>query len=176
MKQTQSINIESTPQNESSFEQLKLANPCQNCEAPCCKMLLIPYQTPNTFMDLDYIRYMLGFPGVNMILHKNGTWQVQIEENCNHLNLENNLCKLHDSPQKPKTCSFFNPHNCFYKRNFTGDHIRNIIKINAHSFGIIVNQIKFDELGNIISIPQQELIERIVQESAKLLNKNIEVS
>lgn len=152
-------------QNERNFEQLKLANPCHNCEAPCCKMLLIPYPTPNTFMDLDYVKYMLGFPGINMILYKNGTWQVQVEQNCRHLNLENNLCDLHGTPHKPKTCSFFNPYNCFYKHNFIGDNPRSIIKIDANSFEILINQIQFDELGKIISIPAQEVIERIVRES-----------
>lgn len=155
----------------SNFEELKLGNPCQNCEAPCCKMLLIPYQTPNTFMELDYIKYMLGFPGINMILHKNGTWQVQVEQTCTHLNLENNRCTLHDTPDKPKTCVFFNPYNCFYKHNFTGDHLRSVIKINAKAFEIIINQIEFDELGKIVSIPSQDVIEQIVRSSSMLINK-----
>ena len=158
---------EDPDQNGLGFEQFKLANPCQSCEAPCCKMLLIPYQTPNTFMDLDYVKYMLGFPGINMILYQNGTWQVQVEQNCRHLNTEDNTCKIHNTPHKPKTCVFFNPYNCFYKRNFSEEHPRNIIIINARSFDILINQIEFDKLGNIISIPSQEEIKRMTRENAR---------
>lgn len=168
VEQYQANIMEPTYKNGTGFDQLKSANPCHKCEAPCCKMLLIPYPTPNTFMDLDYIKYMLGFPKINMILHKSGSWQVQVEQNCTHLNPENNLCELHNTPDKPKTCSFFNPYNCFYKHNFTGSHARSIIKINALAFEILINQIYFDEFGNIISIPSQDVIEGIAYESNRV--------
>lgn len=162
--ENQSTVVSNHPKGTSSvgFDKIKKANPCKSCEAPCCKMLLIPYQPPKTFMDLDYIKYMLGFSGINMILYHNGTWQVQVEQNCDHLNLKTNLCNVHDSPDKPKTCSFFNPYNCFYKRNFSGNYPRNVIKIDASVFNKLSKQIQFDELGNIVSIPPLEVIEQIV--------------
>jgi hypothetical protein len=154
------------PQGRSGFEKYNLDNPCHPFEAPCCKMLLIPYQTPQTFMDLDYIRYMLGFPGIAMILSPNGTWQVQVEQTCRHLVAKDNTCKLHHTPNKPKTCAFFNPYNCFYKRNFSEKHPPKITRINAVSFEILINQIEFDDLGNITSVPQFEAIAQINKEHA----------
>jgi hypothetical protein len=149
----------------SGFEKYKLTAPCRNCEPSCCKMLLIPYQTPQTFMDLDYIGYMLGFPGISMIISQSGTWQVQVEQNCRHLNTKDNTCVLHNTPHKPKTCVFFNPYNCFYKRNFSNGHPSSITRINAHSFEILISKITLDEVGNITSVPSQEEIERIGREN-----------
>lgn len=158
------------PQDVLSFDQVNLSNPCQTCkEAMCCKMLLLPYPTPANFMDMDSIKYMLGFPGTNMILHENGNWQIQIEQNCRFLTAEN-LCSIHDTPEIPKTCTFFNPYNCFYRQNFTADHSGNLIKINYYAFKKILERISFDELGNITAIPTQEEIRQIVLQNVNTEN------
>src|SRR3712207_5664059 len=79
-------------------------NPCLNCSAPCCRMLLIPHPAPNTFMDLDYIRYMVGFQNVKMVLNRDGSWQVLVERPCQLLDQSTNRCTAHNTPRKPKTC------------------------------------------------------------------------
>jgi hypothetical protein len=40
--------------------------PCHGCEAHCCRTLAIPFPTPRTFMDFDYVRFMLNFDRVGV--------------------------------------------------------------------------------------------------------------
>ena len=105
-----------------------------------------------TFMDLDYIKYMLGFPGVKMVLYPNGTWQIKLEQNCRFLTVDN-LCDIHKSEDQPKTCSFYNPYNCFYKRNFSEDGSREILQIDRDIFQSILEIIQLDDQQNIVAIP-----------------------
>lgn len=135
MKDHYDIPVESKNFFEKAEEQ-----PCQECHAHCCRMLLIPHPTPTTFMDLDYIRYMIGFQNVGVILNSNGQWQVFVEEDCQLLDQEANLCTVHNTSKKPKTCVFFNPH------------------LDMEAMEIILPHVRFDGDGNIIEIPKWEYI------------------
>jgi Fe-S-cluster containining protein len=77
------------------FFEIASNSPCTGCFAYCCRMLLIPHQTPTTFMDLDYILYMLGFPGIEMVLNSEGQWQVLVNQICGFLDQKTNLCTVH---------------------------------------------------------------------------------
>ena len=68
------------------FEEMMQQNPCDSCESFCCKFLLIPHPAPITLMDIDYIKYMLGFPNITMILPKDGQWKIMVEQECIHFN------------------------------------------------------------------------------------------
>ena len=155
MKATEMISLPTiapVPRGKNFFEKAE-ANPCLDCVAPCCRMLLIPHPTPGTFMDLDYIRYMLGFPSVRMILNSDGSWQVQVEQSCGFLDQETNLCTVHDTPRKPKTCVFFNPHQCWYKRNFATETPADLIHLDLEAFEALLGHVRFDDDGNVIEIP-----------------------
>ena len=104
-----------------SFIQFNETNPCDDCPAYCCKMIIIPYDAPLTFMQMDYILLMLGFPNVKMLLTSKGEWKVKIEQDCNFFDPENSLCTLHDHDKKPKTCHAYNAYHCWYKHNFGND-------------------------------------------------------
>ena len=147
------IPLGSVGQRGTGFLEAAAGNPCSACAAPCCRMLLIPHPTPGTFMDLDYIRYMLGFPSVEMILNRDGSWQVSIDSVCGFLDQETNLCTVHATPRKPKTCVFFNPHHCWYKRNFTSDDPPDIIRIDQGTFELLLEAVRFDEHGEIVELP-----------------------
>lgn len=137
--------------------------PCNGCSAPCCRVLLIPHPTPANFMDLDYIRYMLGFPTVQMILDSDGQWQVLIEQTCRMLNQETKLCTVHNTPRKPKTCVFFNPYRCWYKQSFhKTESPPNLIRIDMEAFEAILPNVRFDEEGNVMEIPKWEFIRNLV--------------
>ncbi|MEW6181714.1 MAG: hypothetical protein AB1500_00860 [Bacillota bacterium] len=137
-------------------------NPCNGCSAPCCRLLLIPHPTPGTYMDLDYIRYMIGFESVRVILNSDGQWQVLIERTCRLFNEETNLCTVHDTARKPKTCVFFNPHRCWYKRSFESKDAPGLIRIDMEGLEAILTHIRFDEEGNIIEIPTWEVMRALV--------------
>jgi hypothetical protein len=145
------------------FFSLAEENPCTNCSAPCCRMALVPHPAPSTFMDLDYIRYMVGFPSIQMVLNSDGQWQVMIEDTCRFLDPHTNLCTVHNTPRKPKTCVFFNPHQCWYKRNFHNNpNPVELIRIDLEAFEAILEYIRFDENGAIIEIPTWEFMRELV--------------
>ena len=143
-----------------NFQAVSESNPCGSCAAYCCKMLLIPYKAPMTFMDLDYMKYMLGFPGIKMILYPDGNWQIKLEQTCSFLN-DDNQCSIHDSVEQPKTCSFFNPYNCFYKHNFSENGTKDLLEINRETFMAIVELIQIDEHQNIVAIPNWDVMLKI---------------
>ena len=137
-------------------------NPCFGCSAPCCRMLLIPHPTPSTYMDLDYIRYMVGFQSVKMILNRDGTWQVLVEQTCQLLDQKTDRCTVHNTSRKPKTCVFFNPFRCWYKRNFTTPDPPDLIRIDMDAMEAILELVRFDDEGNILEIPTWETVHDLI--------------
>lgn len=145
------------------FERAEL-NPCVGCMAPCCRMLLIPHPTPTTYMDLDYILYMLGFPSIQMLLSSDGGWQILIEDTCRFLDQKTSLCRVHNTPRKPQTCVAYNPYQCWYKRNFSKrETSQDSIRINMNAIETILQNVRFDEDGNILEIPSWESIREMVK-------------
>jgi Fe-S-cluster containining protein len=166
-----------TPIRGKNFFDIAEENPCNGCSAPCCHILLIPHPTPTTFMDLDYIRYMLEFPSVEMILNSDGQWQVFIEQTCRLLDQKTNLCAVHNTSRKPKTCAFFNPHRCWYKQSFhKTENPQDLIRIDIEALEAILLQVQFDENGNIIEIPKWESIKELVEKNkSQLISKQKQV-
>ncbi len=150
-----------------SFIEAAGTNPCTGCSAPCCRMLLIPHPTPMTFMDLDYIRYMLGFGRVGMVLNRDGSWQVRVEDVCGFLDAATNGCTVHGTERKPKTCEFFNPHDCWYKRNFIGEDAPQLIRIDQEVFEGVLELVRCDDDGRIVELPTWEAIQAIARETRR---------
>jgi hypothetical protein len=114
-------------------------------------------------MDIDYIRYAVDFDNTSVVLNRDGQWQMLIKETCRLLDRETNLCTVHDTPRKPKTCVFFNPHRCWYRRNFHNiEDPPDLIRIDMEAFEVILSHLRFDEEGNIIEIPTWEFTKELV--------------
>ena len=147
---------------EKNFLDLAEENICAKCSAPCCRLLLVPHPTPATFMDLDYIRYVVGFYGAQMILNNDGRWQLLIEQACRLLDQETNLCTVHATPRQPKTCVYYNPHRCWYKRNFDNEgQPPELIRVDMDKLEAILPHVRFDKEGNILEIPKWEAIREL---------------
>src|SRR5690606_944810 len=43
-----------------------IQSPCTGCAAYCCKTLVFPHGFPTTASNIDYYRFCLGFPGVEI--------------------------------------------------------------------------------------------------------------
>ena len=142
------------------------ANPCVGCSAPCCRVLLAPHPTPTTFSDLDYIRYALGFPATEMVVHRDGSWQMLSHRACTLLDGETSLCTVHGTSRKPKVCAFFNPYRCWYKRNFTTDDPPDIVRLDSARFELLLEAVSFDDEERIEAIPSWEALHAIVHGAA----------
>jgi hypothetical protein len=121
-------------------------------------MLVIPHPTPASFMDLDYIRYVLGFPRTMMLLSRDGSWQIALDLVCELLDAETNRCTVHGTDRKPKTCVYYNPHHCWYKRNFAGPESPDAVRIDRQVFETLLGEVKFDDDGAIVELPSWEAI------------------
>jgi hypothetical protein len=150
-----------------NFPEIVDENPCIGCSAPCCRILLVPHPTPATLMDLDYIRYMLGFQGVQMILTREGQWRILVEQQCSLLDGATCRCTAHGTSRKPKTCVYFNPYHCWYKRNFHGtNEPPDLIRINAQSLEVLLQHVRFDEDCKISDTPPWEFVRELVRSEA----------
>lgn len=140
------------------------SNPCAGCPAPCCQMQLVPYRTPKTFMEVDHVRYLLLFPGTEMAVTTNGDWFYLRWVQCQEFDSEGCLCKVHHTPQQPRICFTYNAYDCWYKRNFVTDAPPNLYRLNLERFNVWVNEILFDEAGQIAQAPPFEDAQAIVKE------------
>ncbi len=139
-----------------TFKEYKDHYPCEECKAPCCRYLLIPYKTPSSWMDMDFIKYLLNFPSVKVAISKSGTWELLIHENCMNLDEQTNKCKVHGTNSQPRTCVYLNPYHCYYKVNLQNKSQPSIYILDRETFEYWVQHIKFDENGIIVEAPSFE--------------------
>lgn len=156
------IPVEAIGRNARQFTEMAEANPCDGCSAPCCRIVLTPHPTPQTFNDLDYIRYLLGFPGIELIVARDGTWQQLSHRTCNLLDPAEARCTVHGTARKPKVCVFFSPYRCWYKRNFTVAAPPDIVRLDLSRFELLLGACVLDENGRLTQIPSWEQLRDLV--------------
>ena len=140
----------------STFDEFEENYPCTKCTAPCCKNLIIPYKTPNSWMDLDFINYLLNFPNINVTVSKKGEWCILIQQDCQHFDPVAQECKVHNTAEQPKTCTYFNPYQCNYKLNLDDTEPQSIYILDRIKFDHWVQHIGFDTYGRIANAPSFE--------------------
>jgi hypothetical protein len=137
---------------KNSLVQIGKGNPCEGCSAICCSVQIFPIKTPRNFMDVDYMRFMLQFPNTEYILAPNGDFSVVKWERCSFLD-EKNKCKLHGTPEKPKTCTQYNPWNCWYHSVFTANNSPDLIRLNLERYNLWSQYVQFDSNYLVTSMP-----------------------
>ena len=141
---------------ELNFIEFGQKNPCFGCPAPCCRLQLIPYKAPTTFLDLDYVSYMLLFPRTEVVVSINGDWNILKWEDCHAFEAFTLTCKIHDTPEKPRTCAMYNPYNCWYKKSFVLNEPPQAYRLDLARFNLWVTEVKFSSDGKIMSGPNFE--------------------
>jgi hypothetical protein len=121
--------------------------PCQDCDSYCCKSLVFPYPIPSTYGSLDYIRYALGFPGVELGI-SDSQWYIILKTACSHL--EGNQCTIYEKPERPLTCKYYSSMQCFHKAWFSQSKPNGFMRVGFEEFKGLLETFKFDEFGNII--------------------------
>ena len=121
--------------------------------SPCCWIVILQELNPQVWMDLDYIRYLLGFEGIEVTFNSSGKWSVVLRSPCSFLHRENHNCKIHKSDRRARVCISYNPHNCWYKRTFLGEGDGTIIRFNRVGMDAFLREVKVDEHGKIREFP-----------------------
>ncbi|MDJ0662334.1 MAG: YkgJ family cysteine cluster protein [Crocosphaera sp.] len=145
----QTLSGESTllnpPRTNKTFQEMQ--NPCNGCEAYCCKTLLFPQELPTTYNRLDFYKYCLGFPGVELGI-SDSQWTIIIKTRCRHLDKDNN-CSIYDDPERPLICKYYDAGRCTYKIGFAEIKTEGYMRIGYEEFNCLLETYRFDDYGNI---------------------------
>ncbi len=143
------------PVAEETHSYLSLINPCTDCGAFCCKYLVFPQSVPTTRVTLDYLQFVLGFPGLEIGI-SDGAWFIILQARCQHL--RENKCSIFGKPERPHICTFYDAHGCQYVAQFGVPRPNDFMRIKLEQFFWLVETIGFDMHGNINHIPTTEEI------------------
>lgn len=140
---------------ETGYSYKSLINPCTDCSAFCCKYLVFPQAMPTTRVNLDYLQFVLGFPGIEIGV-SDGDWFVIVQTRCQHL-LENR-CSIFGKPERPQICTFYDAHGCQYVAQFGVPRPRDFMRVKLEQFYWLVEPMEFDKYGNITYMPSAEAL------------------
>lgn len=136
--------------------QIGKVHPCTRCPAPCCRLILHDEKAPKTFVEFDYIRFALLHGRAEFLITRQDTYSFAYWSSCRHLDESSYQCTVHHTPAQPKTCWFYNPYNCYYKRNFVGDTVVDVLRLNLERFDLWMKELMFDDDGILIFRPTFE--------------------
>lgn len=95
----------------------KGGNLCEHCTAKCCQYIAVPYETPDCFEDMEYIRWI--------VLHHRATffkdeedWYLLVHTVCEKLQ-DDYRCGIYED--RPQICRDYTFENCEYDEDWTYD-------------------------------------------------------
>jgi len=122
-------------------------DPCDGCAAWCCTTLLFDYHRPDTAAGLDHVRFVLGFPGVEVVVGDD-RWGLAVRTRCRHL--EGTRCGLYGDPRRPLRCGSYDAWQCFYVPLFTTPRR---LRITLADFDAVVGAVRFTRDGAVAELP-----------------------
>lgn len=126
------------------------ADPCEGCGAWCCKSLIFPQSVPATASQMDYFKFCLGFPGVQLGISDEG-WALLVLTTCQHL--AGNRCGVYGLPERPLRCRYYSAQSCSYKPIFAAERPGNLLRIGLSDLPAVMSLMSFDALGKIVEMP-----------------------
>jgi Fe-S-cluster containining protein len=155
---------EPVPAVKTEFSYSSLNNPCDGCGAFCCKYLVFPQAVPTTRVSLDFLHFALGFPGLEIGV-SDDSWSVIVKTTCRHLS--GNRCSIFGQPERPQICRFYDAHACSYVAQFGAPRPEGFMRIRLEQFQSLVEPIGFDEYGNIITLPETEILPQHIEQQLR---------
>jgi len=143
-----------------SFQEMQ--NPCSGCAAYCCKTLLFPQELPTSYSNLDFYKYCLGFPGVELGI-SNSQWTIIVKTRCRHLN-DQNKCSIYGAPERPLICKYYDAGRCTYKIGFGQIRPEGYIRIGYEEFNWLLGTYRFDDCGKITVGWDTETLRRHIED------------
>ncbi len=137
-------------------------DPCTGCGAWCCKTLMFPFARPAARRNLDYLQFVLGFPGLEVVV-SDGEWMLAVRTRCRHLTPDNR-CGVFGQPERPSLCRYFDATGCSYVGQFGTPRPRDVMRIRLEQFFWMVDAIEFDDDGTVIELPPLERLRREVEQ------------
>jgi hypothetical protein len=140
-----------------------IGTPCSSCTTQgCCRFLpLHNFQVTNV-MELDYVRYLLGFASIEVGLGQDGNWGAYYRQPCSHLD-EKGQCDVHGTAAKPHICVQYNPYSCWYRKVLSVENHPEHIRMDIGRFEAITEHIVLDEARQIVNWPTWEQLLAIAE-------------
>lgn len=135
--------------------------PCRGCAAWCCTRLFIPLAAPASRQNLDYIHFLLGFPGVEIGVNNDSTWTAVIKTRCRHLQRAadgSGACGLIGHPDRPQICTYYDATGCAYKEHFGRPRPRSMVRVRYEEFDTLAGLFRFDGEGYITAAPDMQAV------------------
>ena len=136
-------------------------SPCVGCSAPCCRMVIFPHHRPQSYLDFDYLRYVLGFRSLEVLVHSDGEWSIAVLDSCRHLDEPTGRCTVHGTDRQPRVCLNYPGDACWYRRNFDGPFPANVIRINMETLDALLPLLVFDAEGRLVGVPGWDELARL---------------
>jgi hypothetical protein len=137
------------------FADPAVSDPCQGCAAWCCHTLVFSRELPETASQVDYFRYCVGFPGVELGIADDG-WAVIVRTTCRHL--DGNRCSVYGTDERPLKCSYYDALKCTYRVHFGTPRPEELVRITRDHFPILADTIVFDDVGQIRVLPPVDVL------------------
>lgn len=134
-----------------------MAYPCSHCSGWCCQTLVFPQQKPQNYGELDYRKYVLGFPGVEYWMTED-SWFLAVHTRCLHLE-DGNRCSVYGTVDRPLFCRYFDPCKCQVKRLMNSSDRLSII---YEDYSKLCNYIRFDRSDCITAMPSLRKLKEIL--------------
>ncbi|KAB2898507.1 MAG: hypothetical protein F9K40_11340 [Kofleriaceae bacterium] len=139
-----------------------LDEPCTDCAAWCCSTLVFPHGFPSTRTNLDYLRFTLGFPGIEVGVHDGG-WSIIVKTRCRHL--RGNRCGVFGKPERPLLCRYYDAHACAYKVHFGEERPAGYVRVRLEEFSTLAGLFRFDPSGAVVELPAAERVRTAIETS-----------
>ncbi|HEX2851158.1 MAG TPA: hypothetical protein VHN98_11415 [Acidimicrobiales bacterium] len=134
-------------------------SPCDGCAAPCCSTVAFPLDVPTGVGGLDHIRYLLGFPGVEVAI-ADDAWSLVVHTRCRHL--EGTRCGVYGRPERPLTCERYDERTCWFKPTFGPPAAGTPVRIDASRLHGLLDAIAVDALGAIVAMPTVDTLRKVL--------------
>lgn len=137
------------------FSDPEVSDPCHDCGAWCCKTLVFDRGLPGDASQIEYLRYCIGFPSVEIGVAAE-SWAVIVRTSCRHL--VDNRCAVYGTDQRPLKCDYYDAMSCAYRGHFGQPRPDDVVRVSRAQFATVADSLVFDHLGRIVAIPPVEVL------------------
>lgn len=123
--------------------------PCDGCAAYCCTRLDVPVGVPTDATLVEYLRYALGFPGVELIVRDAG-WSLAMPATCRHL--DGGRCGVYGKDERPFRCQYYDAWTCAYRDTF-GPGPGGDVRLRYEDLPVLLTRCEFDDRGQLLRAP-----------------------
>lgn len=147
-----------------SYGEAVVSDPCTGCAAWCCHTLVFSRPVPADASAVDFIRYCLGFPSVEIGISEGG-WAVIVHTTCRHL--EGDRCSIYGRDERPLKCSYYDALSCSYRYHFGTPEPADIVRVSRDQFPLVERALVFDHLGRVSAVPPLSFFRELLEEAER---------